>query len=210
MNRKIFISFLVVALFNLVVGCYTIEKITVPEYMAESDKPDEILVTTKDFKKYSFSHPNFYIENDTLYGMGKTILTNKEQSFEGKFALSDIKYFQVRTSDKNYSVVSVSQYLKIEEEKGKPDEIQFTTIDYNRYQFLKPDYHITEDTLYGKVKLLSGEGEVLLDTKIALSDILFLEVENFDWLKFCLLGGGIYFGIGIILVVAWGVSGGAH
>ena len=95
MRKKIFISFLVVALFNLVVGCYSFEKITIPEYtrMAESDKPDEIRITTKDFKEYRFSHLNFYIENDTLYGKGKTIITNMEQPFEGKFALSNIKYF---------------------------------------------------------------------------------------------------------------------
>ena len=104
--------------------------------------------------------------------------------------------------------MSVSQFLKIEEEKGKPDEIQLTTNDYKRYQFLKPDYHIAKDTLCGKGQLLSDEREVSLDKKIALSYILFIEVESFDIGKSCLLGGGIYFGIGIILIIAWRASGG--
>ena len=201
MNRKLFISFLVVALFNLVVGCYTIEKITVPEYtqMAESDKPDEIRVTTKDSQEYRFSHANFYIENDTLYGKGKAILTDIQQQFEGKVALSDIKYFQVRTSDGKYSSVSVSQYLKIEAESGKPNEITLTTNDNKRYQFLKSDYHTGEDTLYGKGKLLSSE-----KTKnIALSDILFIEVERFEMGKSCLLGSGIFLGIASLVGLVW-------
>ena len=92
MHKKILISFLLVAIFNLLVGCYSSELITTPEYnqIEEKDKPDDIRLTTKDSQEYHFSKSNVYIENDTLYGKGEIIFGDNEKSFDGKFALSDI------------------------------------------------------------------------------------------------------------------------
>jgi len=57
MYRKFFISFLLLALINLLAGCYSAESITVAEYnqMEEENKPDDIGVITKDSEEYHFS-----------------------------------------------------------------------------------------------------------------------------------------------------------
>ncbi len=92
MCKKIFISFLLVALINFLFGCYSSELITVPEYnqIEEIDKPDDIRVITKDFQEYHFSESNFYVENDTLYGK----VGDGEQLLDRKIALLDIKSIQ--------------------------------------------------------------------------------------------------------------------
>ena len=96
MYRKIFISFLLLALINFLAGCYSAESITVSEYkqVEKEDKPDEIYVKTKDSEEYHFSESNFYIENDTLYGKGKLIL-DKEQPLDRKIAISNIAWIEV-------------------------------------------------------------------------------------------------------------------
>lgn len=95
MCKKIFISFLIIAIFNLLAGCYSSKIITVPEYnrIEDKDKPDDIRLTTKDYKVYHFSESNFYVENDTLYGKG--ILLPSEEPFEVKIALSDVVSMEV-------------------------------------------------------------------------------------------------------------------
>ena len=57
MCKKILISFLLVAIFNLL-GCYSSELVTAAEYkqVEEKDgKPNEIYVKTKDYQGYHFS-----------------------------------------------------------------------------------------------------------------------------------------------------------
>ena len=95
MYKKLVSSILIVALLNLL-GCYSIEYITTPEYkqIEEEDEADEIRVVTKDSQEYHFSGSNFSIENDTLNVRVKSTLTDVEQPYKGKFVLSDIKYIQ--------------------------------------------------------------------------------------------------------------------
>ncbi len=92
MHRKIFISFLLIALINFLLGCYSAESITVLEYkqVEEEDKPDDIRVITKDSQEYHFSESNFYVEDDTLYGK----VDISEQLLDRKIALSDIESIQ--------------------------------------------------------------------------------------------------------------------
>jgi hypothetical protein len=192
MYKKIFISFLLLALMNFLVGCYSSESITVTEYdqMEEEDKPDEIKVIAKDFKEYHFSNSNFYVHNDTLYGKEKFL--SKGLPFEGKFAFWEIESIQLEDfSQRDPTPMSVSQYQKIEVESGKPDEIYLTKYDTTRYHFMKDDFYIGDDTLFGKGKLLSGDREELLDKKIALSDIESIEVESLNWVTTALFVLGI-------------------
>jgi len=189
MCKKILISFLLVALINFLVGCYSSALVTVPEYnqIEEESKPDEIKVTAKDFKEYHFSNSNFYVHNDTLYGKEKFL--RKGESFEGKFAFWEIESIQLEDfSQRDPTLMSNSQYQKIEAESGKPDEIYLTKYDSTRYHFMKDDFYTENDTLFGKGELLSGEREELLEKKIALSDIVSIELEKIDWLKISLLG----------------------
>ncbi|MDH3268696.1 MAG: hypothetical protein OEM46_07560 [Ignavibacteria bacterium] len=193
MYKKLIASVLVVALLNLF-GCYSFEAITVPEYEQvekEEGKPGEIYVKTKDSQEYHFSESNFYIENDTLYGKEISLQSEIEPPFEGKFALTEIKSIQLEDFGQKYpSLMTVSQYQKIEAESGKPDEFYFTKIDSTKYRFMKNDYHIEKDTLYGKGFLILDKEQPLV-RKIALSNIAFIEVDSINWLNTSLLSLGI-------------------
>ena len=176
MYKKIFISFLLVAIFNLLVGCYSTELFTVPEYHQieeEDGKQDEIYVTTKDGQEYYFAESNFFFENDTLYGMASV----KELPFEGKIAFGEIESIELEVLSQDLTYLhSVSQYQKIVAEDGKPDEIYLTKNDDKRYYFLKTDYYTENDTLYGKGKMLV-DTEELINKIIALSDIESIQYE---------------------------------
>ena len=142
MNKKLISSLLVIALLNLV-GCYSLESVTVPEYQKieeEDGKPNEIYVKTKDSQEYHFSASNFYIENDTLYGKEILFISEEELPFEGKFAFGEIESIELKVDGQNItSLHSVSQYQKIEVEDSKHDEIYLKKKDHSKYQFMKND-----------------------------------------------------------------------
>jgi hypothetical protein len=202
MYRKIFISFLLLALINFLLGCYSSELVNVTEYkqIEEEDKPDEIRVITKDSQEYHFSESNFYVGNDSLYGK----VSVKELSFKGEFAFWEIESIQFQSFDgKNPSLISVTKYQKIETESGKPDEIYLTKHDSTKYHFMKNDYYLENDTLYGKGKLILDK-EQLLEIKIAVSEIESIEVESIDGGMTALLVLGILAGlfIGVLAIYA--------
>jgi len=206
MYKKVFISFLLFALINFIAGCYSFQPVTVNEYRQieeEDGKQNEIYVLEKDLQEYHFSDSNFYIKNDTLFGEVKVMI--RELPFEGKFALGDIKTIQAEYFVFEYSSsITVLQYQKIVAENGKPDEIYLTKNDDNKYHFIKTDYYIENDTLYGKGKLLVDREE-LINKEIALSDIAVIEAEKINWTYTTCLGLGIItpiiFFIG--LIAAW-------
>jgi len=101
MYNKLISSLLVVALLNLL-GCYSIQSVTVPEYKQVEEEegiPNEIYVKTKDNQEYHFSDWNFYIENDTLYGKEILFLSDREQLFDRKIALLNIESIEFEGFD---------------------------------------------------------------------------------------------------------------
>jgi hypothetical protein len=207
MYKKVIISFLLLAFINFIAGCYSLQPVTVNEYKQleeDDDKQDEIYVTTKDGDEYYFAESNFYFENDTLYGKASF----KELPFEGKIAFVEIESIQLDFVGENItSLHSVSQYQKIVDEDGKPDEIYLTKLDSSRYRFMKNDYHIENDTLYGKGKLLLGDVERLQVRKIAISNIAWIEVDSINWLTTSLFTLGILVGAFILFLVIAYASG---
>jgi hypothetical protein len=204
MNKKLISSILIVAILNLV-GCYSSEFITEPEFeKIKKDAPKNIRVITKNAEEYHFSQPDFYIVEDTLYGREILHLSKEELPFKGKFALGEIKSIQLEEVTQNYTTLitmTVSKYQKIEAERGKSDEIYVISSDSTRYHFMKNDYYIEKDTLYGKGKLLLAAREELVTRKIALSDIELIEAESFDLGDTCLLSGGIFVGITLVITL---------
>ena len=207
MYKKLISSILVVALLNLV-GCYSFQSVTVPEYkqVEEDDgKPEEIYVTTKDSQEYHFLDSKFYIENDTLYGTEILFLSEEELPFEGKFAFGEIESIQLEDYGQKYPT-TISQYQKIETERGKPDEIYLTKYDSTKYHFMKNDYYIEKDTLYGKGKLLLGDREQQLDRKIALADIETFQVDQINVITTAglvivsLVAIGVIYGLIVVLL----------
>ena len=122
----------------------------------------------------------------------------KKLTFELKFAFEDIESIQLEYFDQNYPT-TISQYQKIEGERGKPDEIYLTKHDFTKYHFMKTDYYIENDTLYGKGKLLLGNREQQLDRKIVLADIASFQVDELNgWTTAGLV-------IGILIVIGVGI-----
>ena len=200
MYKKFISSILVFALLNLF-GCYSSEFVTVAEYkqMEEEGKPDEIYVKTKDYREYHFSDSNFYIENDTLYGIAILLSGEEGLPFEAEFAFWEIESIQTE----NYGHMTVSTYQMIEAESGKPDEIYLTKYDNTRYHFIKNDYYIENDTLFGKGKLIIDReqqfiGEKQSDRKIALSEIESIKFESLNEVNTLLYMGSIT----VVVVIA--------
>jgi len=98
----------------------------------------------------------------------------------------------------SFQSVTVPEYKQVEEKEGKPNEIYVLTKDVEKYHFLKYDFYIANDILYGKGKLLLGDREELIDKKIALSEITLIEVEKFDLGDTLLWTLGILVGVGLI------------
>jgi hypothetical protein len=94
MYKTIFISFIMVAMFNFLIGCYHFKSITIPEYEEfeyKEGKPDEIYVKTKDDYWYHFTHSRFYVNSDTLYGFGSLLVDDWQKAEDIKIAFADIK-----------------------------------------------------------------------------------------------------------------------
>ena len=69
---KLISGILVLSFLNLI-GCTSTNSFTAFELkQAEEDEPIDIHVITKDDQEYYFSYPNYYFENDTLYGRANT------------------------------------------------------------------------------------------------------------------------------------------
>jgi len=103
MNKKLISSVLIIALLNLV-GCYSQQSITVPEYKQiekNEGKPVEIYVNTIYGQEYYFTDSNFYIENDSLFGKGILFTSEEDLPFEGKIALKRIDSFKMELYDES-------------------------------------------------------------------------------------------------------------
>ena len=96
MLKNIFTSILIIALIISLASCSSSKVVTGKDFklIKEKDTPEKIQVTTKDSTVYHFVKPDFYVENDTLYGMKKFILNDNEQTLVRKIALSEIEYIQ--------------------------------------------------------------------------------------------------------------------
>ena len=195
MYKKLISSILVVALLNLL-GCTSFKSFPVNEFKQieeGEEKPNEIRVKTNDSQEYRFLDSNFYIKNDTLYGNGTVSV--EEMWIERKFSLQKIKSLQYKDTRSGFITPMTLQQLKdIEKAKRLSYEILITTNDASKYRFMKNDYYIKNDTLYGKGKLRL-EREEQRDIKIALSDIESIQFEQFDSTKV------IFISLKIVLII---------
>jgi len=179
MYRKLFVSFLLVALINLTTGCYSSEWVTVTDSNQVWEDDEFVGIKTEEFQEYHVSK-GYYVENDTLYWIQRM----QELPFEGQFSLSEIESIQFKDFRSSiHNSYTVSEYQKIESSSGKPEKIYLTKTDHAKYYFMKSNYHIENDTLYGSGSLiLDSDSERQVDKKIALSDIESVQVEYIDGL----------------------------
>jgi len=81
----------------ILAACSSSENVTLRKYEVVEHlrgQPAEIYVRTADSKLYLFSHSNYYIQNDTLYGRGYLMTDEDEIIFEGEFVLTNIESIQ--------------------------------------------------------------------------------------------------------------------
>jgi len=204
MYKKVLTSFLLTAFINLISGCFSLESVSYPEYQQvekKEGKSDEIYVITNDSIEYHFSEPGFYFENDTLFGKVSKI----KVPFEGKFVLSEEDSIEVHYKGNYQSLITVSEYHKIETEYGKPGEIYLINSDYVRYHFMQDDFFIENDTLHGNGQSILKH-QPLLYKKIALSDIETIKVEKSNRLNTLFLIIGIAAGLFAALFVAYAID----
>ena len=110
-------SVLLIAITISLAACSSSEVITVQDFkqIENNDTPDKIQVTTKDSSEYRFVKPDYYFENDTLYGKKKYVLNDEERILVRKIALSDIE--QIKTEmgawDKKLLLIGIASALFI-------------------------------------------------------------------------------------------------
>ena len=91
MHEKLISSILIIVLFNLF-GCAGTKSLSVSELeqFDEKDKATNIIVETTDDREYRFFDSNYYVENDTLYGI------DKQSNI--KIALVGIRFIKIKYS----------------------------------------------------------------------------------------------------------------
>jgi len=83
MSKKLKMVFLIGVAFNFLIGCSGWKTVSFKEYKKVEQlrgQPPKIYVRASDSYDYIFSHSNYYIQNDTLFGKSKSgkeiVLTN--------------------------------------------------------------------------------------------------------------------------------------
>ena len=117
MSRIDITSVLLIAIAISLTACSSSEVITVQDFkqIEEKDTPDKIRVTTKDSSEYRFVKPDYYFENDTLYGKKKYVLNDEERFLVRKIAFSDIEQIKIEMGawDKKLLLIGIASALFI-------------------------------------------------------------------------------------------------
>jgi len=206
-NKKILISLLLVALFNFLVGCYNYETVSVQEFnqILEEDKPNKILVRTKDSQEYNFIKSNFYIQNDTLFGKELISVNEKWVPFEGKISFNEIDEIEYYNTENKWTYrLTISEFARIEKE-DKPDEIFLTISDSTRYYFKKDDYYLDNDLFFGKGKLRIADKKESINRELAFSNInsIIFKETSLSWDRKVLWGIGFIAGLFFAITIIW-------
>lgn len=214
MCKKLLISFLLIALFNLFVSCTSYDIVAPAEFkeIEKDGRPNELIIKTNDNQVFSLSNSNYDIRNDSLFWQEKISIDEKWIPFEGQIALDEIKEVEYYNDKNDWTyTLSISEYKKIEGENGKPVELFVMKNDSTKYYFKRDNYFLDKDALTGKGKLLLYESEKIVTKAISLSDVASLEFEYVSPLNrifrgvvfFSIVFIGLLIGLFIFLYVTW-------
>lgn len=92
------------------IGCSSTEIITKNTFiriynLSNGDNSNDIYVNTVDDNQYFFQSGSYSVSNDSLKGIGKKILPNEMQPFNGKIALKDIVSFEEQTTNTGNTIL---------------------------------------------------------------------------------------------------------
>jgi len=99
-------------------------------------------------------------------------------------------------------VITIKDFKQIEIQEV-PDNIWVITRDSSEYHFIKPDYYVEDDTLFGERKYILNDEEHVLVSKITRSDIESIRTEKENGgTKFLIIGFAlVIFIVGIIVIL---------
>ena len=104
MCKQIFISFLLVSMFNLLVGCYSAKRVDKKIIDSDFDRSEigDITIITESDKRIIIRDKTFKIINDTLFAYG--LMRNPDNYFitdtiDVKIALADVNSLWIEESD---------------------------------------------------------------------------------------------------------------
>ena len=185
-HKKIIISLLITTLFNFLVGCSGSETVTFREYKKIEQlrgQPDKIYVRTSDSKLYLFSHSNYYIRNDTLFGKDNSgieiVLTDIKSITYNNYGIEqdvDVYYDQEKDSIIAYKYAGAKAYIEMNDGSDYAGELL---------------------TVRDSIMILCEEYDA--DEQDLADSIYALYVLNNRDIKLIELYGGNYLGAGIIL-----------
>jgi hypothetical protein len=104
----------------------------------------------------------------------------------------------------SYNSVTLREYKKIEEKKGKPETIYVLQGSNEEYHFSNMGYKIENDTLYGRgLKVVNHEKQPF-EGKIPLAEITSIRLSEFDSGTTVLAILGIILTVSLVYIVsAW-------
>ncbi len=121
-HKKIIISLLITTLFNFFVGCSGSETVTFREYKKIEQlrgQPPKIYVRASDSYDYIFSHSNYYIQNDTLFGKsnsGKEIVLTNIKFIQYNYDIEqdlEVYYDSEKDSIVGYKYAGAEAYIEM-------------------------------------------------------------------------------------------------
>ena len=115
MHRIYVSTLLTITSIFLFAGCSSSDVMTIKdlENIDKKDVPDDIWVTTKDSTEYHFIKPDYYVEDDTLFGERRYILNDEERVLVRKITHSDIESIQTEKGGVGSNLVIIGVALAI-------------------------------------------------------------------------------------------------
>jgi len=183
MYKKLKLVFLIGVAINFLVGCSGRETISFREYKKVEQlrgQPPKIYVLSSDSYAYIFSHSNYYIQNDTLFGKSKS---------GREFVLTNIKYIQY-----NYDI---EQDLEVYYDAEKDSIVGYKYAGAKAYVEMNDGSDYTGELLTVRDSLMIVCEEYEADEQELADSVYALFVLNNRDIKLIELYAGKYLGRGI-------------
>jgi len=94
--KKILISILITAFLNLI-GCYSVSEVSKDEFIGA--KNSDAYLLTNHLEKLHFKNGNYFVEKDTLQGIGERQFGGVSFPFKGSVPLDSVNNYQIEYLD---------------------------------------------------------------------------------------------------------------
>ncbi len=94
--KKILISILITAFLNLI-GCYSVSEVSKDEFIGA--KNSDAYLLTNSLEKLHFKNGNYFVEEDTIQGIGERQFGGMNFPFKGSVPLDSVNKYQIEYLD---------------------------------------------------------------------------------------------------------------